>query len=240
LDASDSLLPGAEELWVGMATDPEGKLAVYQSAFQDGHYTLDQKLDLSKFNLNQGFFQVEAGAEPWRIEWFGNRVGCRPPSRDIGSLYYASITVHPPDNSPSLERRNGIVVGAAKIFDVRALQKMLNDTANQLRLLTETDAPISPHPEISLSTIARTQTARAVNVDPCRRETTIRRPRRLLISADQSFLGNRGTTNHDRLRLGRVRLILCGDADCGERSRDHRGFNRHPTADAFLLAFGGG
>ena len=128
--ASNSILPGIEENYIGIKTDKDGKLEVNPTAFAGGDFMIDEKVSVSSGPNGNDVFKVDPGPEDWVIDWVLNPVGCRPVARD--SQFQKSITMRPPRNAPDIERNNGIVVGAAKIFDVHALQKMLNDTANQL------------------------------------------------------------------------------------------------------------
>jgi len=141
VDGDDSsITPKEEKLVVAMMTTAGQKLEIHQNKLVGSEYHIDNAVMVSQVGLNGGALTVNAGAEPWLIEWFGANVGCRLPSHQTGP-YYTYITVNPPELDNTLgpteltkyvDKANGIVVGSAKVFDVLALKRMLNDTANQL------------------------------------------------------------------------------------------------------------
>jgi hypothetical protein len=72
--------------------------------------------------------------EGWMIDWYRQKQGCRMYSGNKAD--HASASIRPPSRYPRFQKSNGVTVGAAKIFDVALLRKMLNDTANQLAAIS--------------------------------------------------------------------------------------------------------
>jgi hypothetical protein len=78
-------------------------------------------------------FIIPPGSDGWRVELF-------PPEANVCRQFPTTakaefVDIPRPVAPLGPERANGIVVGAAKIYDVLALRKMLSDTANQLSSL---------------------------------------------------------------------------------------------------------
>jgi hypothetical protein len=128
-----------EDLVLGMKTTADGQLEVYPDEIHadDANYQVNGNSVTFDPNAMGASLRFEAGPTAWLIEWFATLQRCRPPSHDLHPAdatepEYASIMVRSPAQISSHEKENGITVGAAKIFDARALQQMLNNTANQL------------------------------------------------------------------------------------------------------------
>jgi hypothetical protein len=120
-----------DDLILGMKTSDDGRLEIYKDATVDNDYRIDGTGLLLIGPTAVSW--VDAGPSPWLIEWFDDTgTRCRPAPHDPQLQQYASVVVHPPAMPSEDRRRNGIMVGGAKIFDTLTLQKMLNDTAAQL------------------------------------------------------------------------------------------------------------
>ena len=120
-----------DNLVLGMKTNEDGRLEIYQDAIVGSDYKIDGTSLVLISSTSVSW--LDPGPTPWLIEWFADTgTRCRPAPHDPRSQQYAAVVVHPPAHNPDDKKDNGIVVGAAKIFDALALQKMLNDTATQL------------------------------------------------------------------------------------------------------------
>jgi hypothetical protein len=90
--------------------------------------------------LKHDFF-VPAASDGWRVE--KSAVDAHECRRYVAHGKTVAVDIPHPKARSNLEVANGITVGDAKIFDVLALRKMLNDTATQLNAVAGfSSAPI--------------------------------------------------------------------------------------------------
>jgi len=83
---------------------------------------------------DRGPFLIGSTSDAWHVGWYKKQDSCR--QYVVGSVNHTSMDLWPEPNTPDTLPQNGIVVGAAKLFDVAALRKMLSDTATQLAAIS--------------------------------------------------------------------------------------------------------
>lgn len=76
---------------------------------------------------------ITAPDATWTVEWQKKSDGCRAVSANAGAYASLVLKAHVPMRTLVT---NGIVVGAAKVYDVASLQRMLNTTASQLAAIS--------------------------------------------------------------------------------------------------------
>lgn len=83
--------------------------------------------------FERGETSILAPDGTWNIDWQKKTYGCRAVSASDNA--YATLVLKVP---PAVQTQfiNGIMVGAAKVFDVASLQRMLNATASQLSAIS--------------------------------------------------------------------------------------------------------
>ena len=111
---------------------PSEELQVYPELVNDKGSTYF--VNETKLDPDIGPLTFDASRNVWRIYWYRNRQGCRAYSPNEEDS--AVISLRPKLPKAHGQVANGIEVGAAKIFDVASLRKLLADTATQLAAIT--------------------------------------------------------------------------------------------------------